>query len=128
MDLATIALLIGSGAFALFGVWLFATPKAMGAVDIAADSPNARVEIRAMYGGLELALAVFLFMCIGNPDHQNIGLFLQMLAIGGIALGRLVGIALERGRAKGLLRLFFAIEAAATIFTAAAFIGFTSHS
>ena len=68
-DLPTIALLIGAGAFALFGVWLFATPNAMGAVDISADSPNARAEIRAMYGGLELALAVFLFMCIGNPEH-----------------------------------------------------------
>lgn len=125
MNLATIALLIGSGAFALFGVWLFATPKAMGAVDINADSPNARTEIRAMYGGLEIALAIFLFMCIGNPDHQNIGLLLQMFAIGGIALGRLLGIALERGKVKGILWFFFAIEAAATIFTAAAFIGST---
>ncbi|HUP90441.1 MAG TPA: DUF4345 family protein, partial [Longimicrobiales bacterium] len=67
MDLATIALAIGVAGFGGFGVFLFANPKAMSAVDISAESANARVELRAMYGGLEICLAVFLLLCIGEP-------------------------------------------------------------
>ena len=124
MDLATIALLIGVAGFGGFGIWLLAVPGAMGAVDIPADSPNARVEIRAMYGIGEIGIAVFLILCIGDPTHEKIALMFQLLTLGGIALGRLVGIALEKGRVKGLLWFLFAVEAAATVFTGAAALSF----
>lgn len=122
MDLATIALIIGIAGFGGFGVWLLGSPRAMNAVDIPAESANARVELRAMYGGLEIGVAIFLILCVGNPDRVEVGLLFQLFALGGLAIGRLIAIALEKGQVKALMWFLFAVEAAATVFTAAALI------
>lgn len=120
MDLTTIALGVGAITFAIFGLWLLVRPRAMVAVDIPADTGNARAEIRAMYGGLELGIAAFLALALWRPELSEAALWFQLLALGGLVLGRLVGIGLEKGGVKGLLWLFAAMEAAGVLLTLAA--------
>lgn len=110
MTLDVIALWIGAIGFAFFGVWLLLRPAALAAVDIPADSANARAEIRAMYGGFELGIAAFLGFCLLRPEWTEPGLWFQLLALGGLALGRLVGISVERGGVRRLLWLFAVVE------------------
>lgn len=107
--LILIAALITAG----FGVWLLINPMALAGVGIPADSPIARVEIRAMYGGLELGIAAFLLWCAAVPAWRRVGLVAAALMVGGIALGRGLGILLEGG-AEPLMWFFFAIEAVYT--------------
>lgn len=120
MDLTSIALGIGAISFAVFGIWLMVRPRALAAVDIAADTGNARAEIRAMYGGLELGIAAFLALSLWRPELSEAALWFQLLALGGLVLGRLIGIGVERGGVKGLLWFFAAIETGAVLLTLAA--------
>lgn len=117
MSLESIALGIGMLGFGSFGIWLLVAPQALSAVDIAAESANARAEIRAMYGGLEIGIAIFLGLCFFEPEWLQVGLVFQLLALSGIGLGRLIGILAERGQVRPLLWFFVLIEAGAAIFT-----------
>jgi hypothetical protein len=120
MTLDVLALWIGAIAFAFFGVWLLATPRALAGVGIPADNANARAEIRAMYGGFELGIAAFLGFCLLRPEWTEPGLWFQLLALGGLALGRLIGISVERGGVRRLLWFFALIEVVGAAVTAAA--------
>ncbi|MGQ0815811.1 MAG: DUF4345 family protein [Gemmatimonadota bacterium] len=120
MTLDLIALWVGALAFAFFGAWLLIKPTAMRAVGIPADNADARTEIRAMYGGLELGVAGFLAFCILRPEWTEPGLWFLLLALGGLGLGRLFGIAIERGGVGKLMWLFAALEISAAIITCAA--------
>lgn len=110
MTLSQLVLAAGALAFAIFGVWLLAVPGALKAVGITPASPEARTELRAMYGGLELGIAAFLLLCITRTEWHGPGLLLQALAIGGLAAARLIAIAIERGRVRGLLWFFASLE------------------
>jgi len=105
-----IILALGGASFAAFGIWLMITPRALAAVDLNPLSPNARAEVRAMYGGLELGIAIFLLLCLRGPDLTQIGLHLQFLALVGLGGGRLIGVAIERFRVKRLILIFVALE------------------
>ena len=120
MTLDVLALWLGAIGFAFFGVWLIAMPRALAGVGIPADNANARAEIRAMYGGFELGIAAFLGFCLLRPEWTEPGLWFQLLALGGLALGRLIGISVERGGVRRLLWFFALIEVVAAAVTAAA--------
>ena len=120
MDLTTLAIGIGAISFAVFGLWLLIRPRALAAVELLPDTGSARAEIRAMYGGLELGIAGFLALALWRPELSEAALWFQLLALGGLVLGRLVGIGVERGGVRGLIWFFAAIEAAAVILTLAA--------
>ncbi|MGQ0561640.1 MAG: DUF4345 family protein [Gemmatimonadota bacterium] len=120
MTLDVIVLWIGALGFTLFGVLLLVRPRGMSRVGIPADNADARCEIRAMYGGLELGAAGFLGLCILRPELTEAGLWFQLLALGGLALGRLLGISVERGGVSRLIWLFAALEITAALLTTAA--------
>lgn len=120
MTFQQIVLAIGAFAFAGFGIALFIAPHKLHVVDVVAETPNARSEIRAMYGGGEIGIALFLLCCIAIRDWQFMGLALQFLALGGIAVGRIVAIILERFRVSRLVLLFAALETIAAVVTAIA--------
>ena len=112
-----IVLALGGLSFAAFGVWLMVAPRALAGVGLSADSPNARAEVRAMYGGLELGIATFLLLCLRGPDLTQLGLHLQFLLLLGLGAGRLIGILIERMRVKQLWLVFVALELAAAAIT-----------
>lgn len=120
MTFQQIVLAIGALAFAGFGIALLIAPHKMRAVDVVAETPDARSEIRAMYGGGEIGIALFLLCCVAIRDWQFMGLALQFLAVGGIAVGRIVAIMLERFRVSPLVFLFAGLETIAALVTAAA--------
>lgn len=122
MSLQVIALLAGAIGFGVFGITLLIRPHAMAAVDLPADTPNARTEIRAMYGGLEIGIAAFLALAIAWPELAQTALIFQLFALGGLAIGRLLAIAVDGGRVKRVMWTFVVLEAGAAVLTAVALV------
>ena len=96
-----------------FGLWLFCVPEALAGIGIVLETPEARIDIRATYGGMELGFATFLLLCASRPEWTHVGLVASACGIAGFGLGRLGGILLE-GEGTSLMWIFLGIELAAT--------------
>ena len=59
MNLIKLSLVFLSLLFGCFGLTLFFSPELMKLAFLLPEHPSAKTEIRAFYGGLEIALAVF---------------------------------------------------------------------
>lgn len=68
------------------------------------------VEIRAFYGGLELGIAAFLAVCAFRGAWHRVGLVAQVAMFGGLASGRLLGLALDPGGIEALMVALTAAE------------------
>jgi len=79
-----------------------------------ASTPQARTEIRAVYGGLPLAIAGLL---VAAPRSSAVPVGVMTA---GMAAGRVVGGALEPGPTPAVTRLFVGIE---LVLSAACFAG-----
>lgn len=80
-------------AFAGPGLGFLLAPDRLTAwLDLAPGSVTARSEVRAMMGGLELAVAVCLAVCAFGTARLRDGLRLQIATVGGLAVGRLVSL------------------------------------
>ena len=97
MLLARISLIASSLLYGAVGIWFLADPDgAARVVDIALQTPSARVDFRATYGGLNLALAGLLLAAGLRPDrHARSGLILQVATFAGYAGARIFGMAAE---------------------------------
>lgn len=87
---------LAAAAFGAFGLLFLVSPALLGdfaAVGLAEAA--ARAEIRAMYGGLEIGLAVFLVWCARAQTRFEAGLMASALGFLGLASGRIAGMALE---------------------------------
>ncbi len=62
-----ILIVLSAGIFLFFGAWLFAIPSALEGIGIELTTPEAFIDIRATYGGLELGLAAFLLVAQARP-------------------------------------------------------------
>ncbi len=92
---ATLLTLAGLG-FLGFGLWFLVDPiSPLAAIGITATGAPAATEFRAFYGGLEVGLAVLLLAAAARPDWRVPGLWLVLATNGGIAAGRLLGVALD---------------------------------
>ena len=91
---ARLFLAIGAAVLAVYGVLLFANPALFESlVGLEFVGPNAPVEIRAFYGGLELGLAAFLAASARRTAWLDAALAAFALAFGAAGLARLSGIA-----------------------------------
>jgi hypothetical protein len=96
VNLPSVFLLLSALTFAAFGVAFLVAPVAMiGLVELGASSPTARAEVRAMYGGLELGIAAFLFACLARRERVAAGLLCSTIALAGLALARGASIVLD---------------------------------
>ncbi len=98
--------------FALMGLAAFARPRTLlSMLGLTAQTPDARNEIQAVYGGFGLAMAGVLIGPHWRPDWRA-GVALTVgLALAGMAAGRLIAALRERpGRWPAI---FFVIEAVA---------------
>jgi hypothetical protein len=103
-------------AFGGFGGWFLLSPSALADLaEIGVSGPSARAEVRAMYGGLELGVAAFLFWAWLRPERVAIGLWAALFAFGGLAAGRAAGIALEGGVVAGAIWGALAAEVVACL-------------
>ncbi len=91
----TITLLITSAIYAGFAVWLGLRPAALlAAFGIESTTPQMLTEIRAFYGGIELAIAVVMLLLWRRGDIFA-GLLIGGLPLAGSASGRCVGLVLD---------------------------------
>lgn len=100
MDRARFArLVLGLGALLFLGLgsWFLIAPQALALVGLGADSPAARTELRATYGGFEVGVGLFLAWCAaGDLLRLRTGLVACACALGGFGAGRLVGLVVDR--------------------------------
>jgi hypothetical protein len=82
-------------AFLGIGVTFIAAPNALlPRVNISAPEGTALTDIRAIYGGLDLGVDIALAYCLVR-GHTALGLRVTAFVLGGIALGRAIGIVLD---------------------------------
>jgi hypothetical protein len=111
MTLARGALLLGAVVFAGIGLGFLIVPVQWAAlVEISLPTATARTDLRATYGGFDLAVGVFLWLCALRTEWIRPGLVALGLAAAGFGGGRLLGVVVE-GTASPLMLAFAAIEA-----------------
>lgn len=110
MTLAWVLLWAWALIFGVIGLmFLFAPVRWARLVEISLPTPMSRTDLRATYGGFDLAMGVFLAISAQRPEWHGPGLLAAGLALFGFALGRLAGFLVER-RADRLMVLFFVVE------------------
>ena len=90
---ANVVLLVSGLSLLAFGAaiaWAPLALLAMAGVDTAGTA--AAIELRAFYGGLEIALAALVFYCLWRPERRRDGLVLTAAIYGGIGAMRAVGM------------------------------------
>jgi hypothetical protein len=99
---------VGVGAWALVDVRGIAS-----FLGVTPAGPGSELELRAMYGGLEIGLGLFLLWCAANKSTLRIGLLCTAATVGGLGLVRIVGIMMDPNQPS--MQLLFALaELAAT--------------
>ncbi len=109
MELVVLAVALG---FALMGLTALARPAYIGSFfDVRIESADGRNEVRAVYGGFGLAVALALLLATQRAELRDGVIVCVSLALAGMAGGRLFSALLER---PGFWPWFFCgIEAAA---------------
>jgi hypothetical protein len=99
-------LLLQGTAFFSLGVWFLIDPMIMAsAIELVPQSQAGFAELRATYGGLEVALGLFLLATSFRASWSEIGLWLLLSCYGGITAGRIVGILLDQPEDTFILQL-----------------------
>ncbi|MGH8529874.1 MAG: DUF4345 domain-containing protein [Nevskiales bacterium] len=70
---------------------------------------SSRSEMRAVYGGMNLVIGLYLIAAFRNSARQMTALTIAALIMGGLALGRLLSMAVE-GVPSPLILGFLAVE------------------
>ncbi len=102
-------------AWLAIGTWLMLDPAALDAsAGVAATSTDGLIELRAMYGGMELAIGLSALWALWRPRWTCHVLFLNGVITGGIGAGRLIGAVLAGSASVYTLSaLSFELSAAA---------------
>lgn len=110
MIFARIVLVISAGIFGWFGVLTLVSPARMaGMVEFGLQSATASVELRAMYGGLCVGIALFLLLAAWRAELAAAGLWAAALMLLGLGAGRLAGLLLTPG-ARPVMWIALAVE------------------
>lgn len=96
--LARITLWLGGLSFLVFGLAFLVRPlQTLAAAGIELQGDLAATELRAFYGGLEVALGLLLILADLRPAARRHGLILCCASYGGIGLARALGMLLAGG-------------------------------
>jgi hypothetical protein len=111
MRILTLAVLLLSSLSLLgFGIAITYAPlEVMAMAAVEAEGAAAAVELRAFYGGLELALGALVLICAWYPARRRDGLWLSLFIFAGIGLTRAAGMLWE-DVSSGFLQLALAVE------------------
>jgi hypothetical protein len=87
-------LIVAGLMWVVYGVYLAAVPQALAATaGVAATTLTGLIELRAMYGGLEMAVGVFALVAAWLPGMVRSGLLAMGLACAGLGVTRLLSAA-----------------------------------
>ena len=100
---AAVSLALTGIIFGAFGAIFLVYPEFLELTGVALETASSRAEVRGFYGGMELGLAVFFLLASRRRGWFRPALVAQVGAFAGMALGRLVGVALEGGVDGGLI-------------------------
>ena len=112
--LPQIFVVLSALAFGGLGILFMLDPARLAGTVELGTSPFQTIELRAMYGGLEIGVALFLLWCAASPQRIGLGLWFSLFAYSGLGLGRLSGVLLS-GVAGGPHWNLIAIETMAVI-------------
>jgi hypothetical protein len=59
------------------------------------DTATARTEVRAMYGGLQIAIGLIALIAVFKKEHRPTTLLFLTLALSGLALSRMYGLLID---------------------------------
>jgi hypothetical protein len=91
----TVAILITAASWAGFAVWLGVNPGALlPAFGVEASTPQMLTEVRAFYGGVEMAIAVAMIV-LWRRGEWFAALLVGGLPLVGSASGRLIGLMID---------------------------------
>jgi hypothetical protein len=94
--LAQAALVLTGGGLLLVGLNGLAAPGALLApLGIPLEGPPALSEARANYGGMHVGMGLFLLSAAALPGLRRAGLLATLAFTGGLAIGRLVSLAVD---------------------------------
>jgi hypothetical protein len=101
-----------------FGVAFVVAPlETMAAAGITLTGALESTELRAFYGGLEVALGVLVVACALSPARRRDGLILTLAIFAGIGLARLSGMLLS-GADTSFLRFALSTELGLAVLSA----------
>ena len=96
MTLWRLILAVVALSYAAFGfVFLFNPDAWASTVSIGFASPAGRTDFRAMYGGLEFGVGVFLLLCTLRREFVRLGLFASACILVAMATARSTGMLLD---------------------------------
>lgn len=102
--LTVIVLLLSALSFIGFGLALTLYPiEVLAKIDVSVSGPIADTEIRAFYGGLELALGGLILAWTLAPARRRDALLLTAVSYGGIGLTRVLSMVLTGDQSTFLL-------------------------
>ncbi len=103
-------LLLSGLSLLAFGIAIARDPLGiMAMADVFATGAAAAVELRAFYGGLEIALAVVILICALRPERRRDGLWLTLFIYAGIGVTRLIGMGIDEV-SSSFLRVALSVE------------------
>ncbi len=106
-------------AFVLIGANTFLDPlRAMAPLELNVNTVSALNELRATYGGMQIGIGLFLMAGARWAVLTRPVLLAQALMLGGLAAGRLVGMALD-GLPNGFVQGLLVLETAITVLSVA---------
>ncbi len=101
-----VVLVLAALGFAVFGVqWLIGPSAMAGPLGIVLTNGDATSDARAVYGGMELGLGLFLGISALSPARRNQGLLAATLVMGGLGSARLFGILVAHGVSGATMQL-----------------------
>ena len=97
--------------FATYGLAFAIAPAFMAEFSTAAvpQSASALIDTRATYGGMSVAVGLILFLLASQANTIRVGLQAVLLLMLGMAVGRMLGMALD-GAANTLMFVYLALE------------------
>lgn len=97
-----------------FGLLFLVSPEALTEmVDTSMPTPVSMMDIRAVYGGMFLGVAAFWLLAASRDQLLGPGLVSLAMTMGGLVVGRTVGLA--DGRPNALVVGLYAVEIAGTL-------------
>jgi hypothetical protein len=99
-----IVLLLSALAWLGFGVVYAVVPELLtDPTGFGSLAPEALTDLRATYGGLQLAIGAFLVWSLARPERHRTGLLLNAVAFGFVAGSRAIGLLIDGELAGGML-------------------------
>lgn len=119
--LTRVFLILCGISFLFIGANTFFDPlAAMAPVELNINTVSALNELRANYGGLQIGIGVFLLAGVWCQSMTRSALLAQALIVGGLAVGRLVSVALD-GQPNSFVQGLLVLEGVIALLSLALF-------